>query len=205
MNNETEANISNFELEQKIEALLFWKGESMSVKDLSKSLDIDADSVKVALVNLESSLKGRGIVLMSDGDEYMLGTSAEASELIEKLSKEELGKELGKASLETLAIILYKGPIKRSEIDYIRGVNSTFILRNLLIRGLINKNPAPNDNRTSVYSTSFELLSHLGVAKIEDLPNFKEVQEEIQKFKDEADNQAEKLSENNNHNSHENE
>ena len=61
----------------------------------------------------------------------MLGTSAEASTLIEKLTKEELNRDLGKASLETLSIIMYQGPIKRSQIDYIRGVNSTFILQKL--------------------------------------------------------------------------
>lgn len=188
-------------LEHVIEALLFWKGEPMSLKELVKSLGtsgtadkkITEADVHEALGKLVENLKGRGIVLMANDDnEYMLGTSSEASQLIEKLTKEELSKDLGKASLETLSIILYQGPIKRSQIDYIRGVNSTFILRNLLIRGLIEKKPAPDDNRTSIYSPSFKLLSHLGVAQVTDLPNFEAVKEEIRRFKNEQDEQGEK-------------
>ena len=184
-------------LEHAIEALLFWKGEPMSFKEICKSLSLSGpdgkvseDDVHEALAKLVDNLKGRGIVLMANEDqEYMLGTSSEASAFIEKLTKEELNKDLGKASLETLSIILYQGPIKRSQIDYIRGVNSTFILRNLLIRGLIEKKPAPDDNRTSIYSASFKLLSYLGVADVKDLPNFELVKGEIEKFKTEQDNE----------------
>jgi segregation and condensation protein B len=181
MNSEHEQNIK---LEQLLEAILFWKGEPMSLTELSKSSKASKEEVAEALLNLERSLEIRGIVMIHNGDEVTLGTSKEASAVIEELTKEELTKDLGKASLETLSIILYKGPIKRSEIDYIRGVNSTFILRNLLIRGLIDKKPAPNDNRTSIYSSSFQLLSYLGVTKIEDLPNYEQVKAEILKFED---------------------
>lgn len=180
-------------LEHSIEALLFWKGEPISLKELIKSLStpgVKVTEVQIheALIALSENLKGRGIVLLANEDqEYMLGTSAEASSLIEKLTKEELARDLGKASLETLSIILYRGPIKRSEIDYVRGVNSTFILRNLLIRGLIEKKPAPDDNRTSIYNPSFKLLSYLGVNKISDLPNFEAVKAELEKFKNEQD------------------
>ena len=69
----------------------------------------------------------------------MLGTAPQMSATVETLTKEELMKDLGKAGLETISIILYKGPISRAEIDYIRGVQSNFILRNLLVRGLIEK------------------------------------------------------------------
>ncbi|MEN9649528.1 MAG: segregation and condensation protein segregation and condensation protein [Candidatus Parcubacteria bacterium] len=175
-------------VEQKIEAILFWKGEPTTIKELSKFLGFNEQSIIDALKDLEESLKHRGIVLQQKGTghdiEVQLGTSAAASALIEQITKDELSKDLGKAALETLAIILYKGPLKRSEIDYIRGVNSTFIIRNLLIRGLIEKQPSPGDQRTMVYSSSFELLSHLGVAKVEDLPDFASVQEEIKKFKE---------------------
>ncbi len=71
-------------------------------------------------------------------------------------------------------------------------MNSTFILRNLLIRGLIEKKPAPDDNRTSIYTASFKLLSYLGVSKISDLPNFDAVKDEIEKFKNAEASEAEK-------------
>lgn len=180
-------------LEHSIEALLFWKGEAVSLKELIKSLStpeqkVTEAQIHEALVALSENLKGRGIILLANEDqEYMLGTSTEASALIEKLTKEELARDLGKASLETLSIILYQGPIKRSQIDYVRGVNSTFILRNLLIRGLIEKKPAPDDNRTSIYTPSFKLLSYLGINKISDLPNFTAVKDELEKFKNEQE------------------
>lgn len=176
------------QLEQQVEAILFWKGEPLSIKELSKLLGEKEDAIRSAVTNLQAHLLNRGIILMKTGkaeakdEEVMLGTSPEASKLIEKITKDELNKDLGKAALETLSIILYKGPVKRSEIDYIRGVNSTFILRNLLIRGLILKKPAPDDARASVYSASFDLLSHLGIAEIKDLPNFDLVQEELKNF-----------------------
>jgi len=185
-------------LEHSIEALLFWKGEPISLKELIKSLStpekkLSESEIHEALLALSENLKGRGIVLLANEDqEYMLGTSADASALIERLTNEELNRDLGKASLETLSIIMYQGPIKRSQIDYIRGVNSTFILRNLLIRGLIEKKPAPDDNRTSIYTPSFKLLSYLGVSKISDLPNFEEVKNEIEKFKNAEATEAEK-------------
>lgn len=171
-------------LSSLIEAVLFWKGEPQSIKELSKALGCGEASVNEALNELEEKLKERGIVLMRNNDEVTLGTSPAASKLIESITKEELSKDLGRAALETLAIILYKGPVKRSEVDYIRGVNSTFIIRNLLIRGLVQKSQAPNDQRASVYSTSFELLSHLGLSNVSELPEFNEVQEEIRKFKE---------------------
>jgi segregation and condensation protein B len=75
-------------------------------------------------------------------------------------------KDLGKAGLETLSIILYQGPISRAEIDYIRGVNSNFILRNLLIRGLIERVENPHDQRSFLYKPTLELISYLGLSKI---------------------------------------
>jgi len=89
---------------------------------------------------------------------------------------------LGKAGLETLSIILYKAPITRVEIDYLRGVNSNFILRNLLIRGFIEKVVNPGDQRSYLYKPSLDLLSFLGVSKVEDLPEYVSIQEEIKDF-----------------------
>ena len=113
----------------------------------------------------------------------MLGTAKELSPLIEQLTKEELTKDLGKAGLETLSIILYQGPITRADIDYIRGVNSQFIVRNLLIRGLVERVENPKDARSFLYKTTLDLLSHLGISKIEELPEYAQVREDIDGFK----------------------
>ena len=136
-----------------------------------------------AIIFLRGSLNERGITLIQLEDEVTLGTSKEASELIESLTKEELTKDIGKAGLETLSIILYQGPISRAELDYIRGVNSQFILRNLLVRGLIEKIDNPKDQRSFLYKPTLQLLSFIGISKIEDIPDFQSVKSDIENFK----------------------
>ncbi|HJL55785.1 MAG TPA: SMC-Scp complex subunit ScpB, partial [Candidatus Paceibacterota bacterium] len=169
-------------LDTKIEALLFFKGEGVKIKELVKLLKTDKEDVENALLELKEKLSDRGIGLIRKEDEVMLGTVSEMSDLIEEIRKEELTKDLGKAGAETLSIVLYKGPITRAEIDYIRGVNSTFILRNLLIRGLVEKVPNPKDQRSFLYKPTLELLSYLGISGIEELPEFDTVQSEIKTF-----------------------
>lgn len=167
-------------LESKIEAVLFWKGEAVSAKKLAELLKASHEDVVSALNNLKQSLAIRGIVLVENGDEYMLGTAVEHSELVENLRKEELNKDLSKSSLETLSIILYKNGASRSEIDYIRGVNSSFTLRALSIRGLVEKTTDANDSRRYIYKPSFELLSFMGVTSVEELPDYQEVNKSIE-------------------------
>jgi segregation and condensation protein B len=173
-------------LEKQIEAVLFWKGEPISVKKLAQIFSKTEEEIFTALKNLETNLSGRGVGLIFKEDEVALSTSKDVSDLIEKLTKEELVKDLGRAGLETLSIIIYQGPITRAEIDYIRGVQSTFILRNLMIRGLVEKIPNPKDQRSFLYKPTFELLSFLGINKIEDMPEFNEAKLEIENYKNNA-------------------
>lgn len=168
-------------IKNTIEALLFYKGEPMTLKKIVSLLGVSEEEVVVSLNELETTLTG-GIRLMRNGDEVMLATSPETSSFIEKIIKEELSRDLGKAGLETLSIILYMGPITRSRIDYIRGVNSTFIIRNLMVRGLVEKIPNPHDQRSFLYKPTFELLSYLGIPRIEELPDFDTVTQEIKSF-----------------------
>ena len=172
----------NMTLESQIEAILFWKSEPLSMTKLSQVLGKSEPEVKAALEQLETNLKDRGIVLIRKDDEVMLGSVPEASLLIEQLTREELSKDLGRAGLETLSIILYKGPISRADIDYIRGVNSSFILRNLQIRDLVEKINNPQDARSFLYRPTFDLLQHLGVAKIEDLPEYSQTLAELKQL-----------------------
>jgi segregation and condensation protein B len=167
-------------LEAQIEAILFWKGEPVPVAKLAQILKKSNDEITAALVLLEKNLEGRGLELVYNEGSVLLGTHKDASSLIEALTKEELMKDLGKAGLETLSIILYRGPVARRDIDYIRGVNSNFILRNLLIRGLVEKVQSTTDERVFLYKPTFELLSYLGISKLEDLPEFQDVRREIE-------------------------
>ncbi|KKP88763.1 MAG: Segregation and condensation protein B, partial [Candidatus Nomurabacteria bacterium GW2011_GWC2_35_8] len=135
--------------------------------------------INEGIEKLKENLKSRGIVLIEKDNDITLGTAPELSDLIENLQKEELSKDLSKASLETLSIVLYKNGVSRAEIDYIRGVNSSFTLRALSVRGLIEKTLDEKDNRRYIYKPSFELLSYMGVKSVEELPDFSEVNNSI--------------------------
>lgn len=179
-------------LEAKLEAVLFFKAEPLSIKELGKLLGANEEEIINAINELDSKLVDRGVRLIRKDQEVMLGTSPEASELIENIAKEELSRDLGKAGLETLAIILYMGPISRAEIDYIRGVNSSFIVRNLLIRGLIERTTNTEDARSYLYKPTMNLYSLLGITRIEDLPEWDSLREKINNFvstQKEEDNQ----------------
>jgi len=167
-------------LEQKIEALLFYKNGDVSVKELSNITKKSEAEIQEALASLAESTRERGIVVLQTDDKVRLGTHPEMSSTIEELIKEELNKDLGKAGLETLSIILYYGPVSRSEIDYIRGVNSSFIIRNLMVRGLVER--MQKDSRSYLYKPSLNLLAHLGVSKVEELPDYESVKGELDNF-----------------------
>ncbi len=170
-------------LSSKIQAVLFYKAEPLSLKRLASILKVEENEIKTALIELREDLRETGLTLIEWEDEVTLGTSKDVSGLIEILTKEELTKDLGKAGLETLSIILYQGPLTRAEIDYVRGVNSQFILRNLLVRGLIEKVENPKDQRSFLYKPSLELISYLGISKITDLPDYDTVRKDIESFK----------------------
>ena len=162
-------------LEKQIEAILFWKGEPISRKKLSEILKVGDIEISESIEKLKENLKERGIVLLQKENEISLGTAPELSKLIEDLQKEELNKELSKASLETLSIVLYKNGVSRAEIDYIRGVNSSFTLRALSVRGLVEKTIDSKDARRFIYKPSFELMSYMGIKSVEELPDYGEV------------------------------
>jgi segregation and condensation protein B len=170
------------ELDTQIESLLFYFGEPVKISKLAKILEKTEDQIKDSLSILENKLSNRGLNISKLNDEVVLITNNQNSELIKKIRKEELNKDLSKAALETLSIIIYRGPIRRSEIDYIRGVNSQFILRLLLVRGLIEKVTDPKDERSYLYKSSFDLLNSLGLKNISDMPEFEKVNQDIEKF-----------------------
>lgn len=174
-------------LESKIEALLFYKNEPLEIKKISKLLEAGEGEVRAALQDLANSLAGRGLCLILTDKEAALATAPEARDLIQGIAKEEMSREIGKAGLETLAIILYNGPATRRQIDHVRGVNSTFILRNLCIRGLIEKEPDPQDGRIWRYRASLPLLAHLGIKSPEELPDFEEFKNKTEKIINDAE------------------
>ncbi len=170
------------ELDARIEAILFYKTEPVSIKTLADFLNVSLEEVSGALTALSQKLQNRGVRLLTTDTHVQLITAPEASELIEQLRKDELSTDIGKAGAETLAIVLYRGPLSRVEIDRIRGVNSAFILRNLLIRGLVERRTHPTDSRSFTYAVTPSLLQHLGITAREELHDFAEVMNAIDVF-----------------------
>jgi segregation and condensation protein B len=173
----------DMDISQQIEAILFWKAEPVSVKKLASLLNTDELSIHKGIETLKTALGGRGITLVRTDTEVTLGTAKEFAPLIEQLTKEERVRDLGKAGLETLSIVLYQGPISRADVDYIRGVNSQFIIRNLLVRGLVERVDNPSDTRSYLYTSSIALLSHLGLSSLVELPEYDSVRKDIEFFK----------------------
>ena len=160
-------------LQQKIESLLFFKNEPVSFSWLAKQLGLKASDIESNILEMKPFYLDRGFSLITTEGKVALMTSKIADELIGNITKSGEERELSKQALETLSIVLYKKKITKAELDYIRGVNSVFILRNLLMRGLIEKNINLTDKRSPLYSVTHDTLSFLGIEKASDLPQFK--------------------------------
>jgi segregation and condensation protein B len=174
---EAEARIRGMlSLGASIEAVLFAAGESLSKKNLRTLLGgVTNAELIFALRELEGALEGRGLALIETDEEVELRTASEAADIVKKLRESELSRDLGKASLETLAVIAYKAGSTRTEIDWVRGVNSGASMRTLLLRGLIEGVEDPSDKRRIRYSLTPDALAHLGISRAGDLPRYGEL------------------------------
>jgi segregation and condensation protein B len=164
------------ELAAKIEALLFLSTRPVSFKKLAKMLDRTVEDVENGLKDLSETrnIAESGIHLIIANGAAELATNPAFSDIVLGMRKEETTADLTRPQLETLTIIAYRGPITRPDIEYIRGVNCTVILRNLLMRGLvIEKEDA--SRILPVYTLSTEMLRHLGIHSLEELPDYKEL------------------------------
>ena len=165
--------------QQKIESLLFYRNEPVSFAWLARQLGISKTNIKEELEQMQDMYQDRGMELVITADDASLVTNRKQHELIESITEQESSKELSKQALETLAIILYKRQVTKSEIDFIRGVNSVYILRNLLMRGLINKKANPADKRSPLYVASLDLFSFLGITHENELDSYQEYQKKL--------------------------
>lgn len=158
----------------QLETLLFASGDPQTMDRLAKTLGVESDVFASALEALESRyrLPESGLLILHLGNRIQLGTKGENSVVIEHLREGELQETLSRATLETLAVIAYRAPVTRADIDAIRGVNSNFTLRHLLIRGLIEREGNPLDARGYVYRPTFDFLKALGMETIADLPEY---------------------------------
>jgi len=160
-------------MDKKIETILFAAGEPIKTAKLASILKCSPASVTKGLEELKNRLsKTSGLALLKKEDAVQLVASRDYSALLKKLFEKERREELGRAALEVLAIVAYEGPIKRAEIEEIRGVNSAVTIRGLTLRGLIEK-----EDRD--YALSFAALRRFGLDSTEELPRWREIKEEI--------------------------
>ncbi len=160
-----------------IHAILFATADQYSISRLATLVGVESTAIEAVLIELDQYLKESGVMVVRQGNEVTLATHPDQSSILETIRKEELSKELSKASAETLAVVMYRPDVSKAEIELIRGVNSAYSLRALQMRGLIE---ATNIERTARYRPTLALLEHFGVSKIEDLPAYTETIQKIE-------------------------
>jgi segregation and condensation protein B len=163
-------------VKSQLESILFVAIKPLTPKDLSNLIGVKIDEVKAALEELVNDYKnsGRGLALISNNGQYQLTTSSENSSLVKDFLKDEINGELSQPSLEALTIIAYRGPISKLELEKIRGVNCSLIIRNLLLRGLIEEkfNKTKNEN---YYTVTNDFIRFLGLNSLNDLPEYEKL------------------------------
>jgi len=165
-----------------IEALLFTSTAPISVLQLAKALDESEKNIQSALNDLKNEYEEkRGLMLQWHNNKVQLTTAPFMGELIESFLGVEVTTTLTQAALEALAIVAYRQPITRPEIDEIRGVNSDGVVRNLLSKGLIEEvGRKEGVGRPVLYATTADFLSYFGLSSLEDLPPFEMPSQESQ-------------------------
>jgi segregation and condensation protein B len=169
-------------LHTKLEAILFSEGQPVSRKKLLQYLECGADELESALAELKRQKEGTGLGVIATDSEVALAIAPDAAPTVESAYEKELGREIGSAGLEVLAIILYRGHSTRAQIDYIRGVNTSSTIRTLTARSLLERIPNPDDAREYLYKPTAELLAHLGVADARELPDYAKITGELAAF-----------------------
>jgi len=159
-------------IKDKIESLLFISAKPISAKQLADLIGTPEEEIKKAGEELEKEYKSskRGVQIIKNGSKYQMVSSPDNAKLVQDFIKDETTGELSRPSLETLTIIAYRGPIAKTDLDHIRGVNCSLILRNLLIRGLIE---AKSDKKgETYYNVTFDFIRFLGINDISELPDY---------------------------------
>jgi segregation and condensation protein B len=187
------------ELSKKIETLLFYEGGTLSKKVLKTALECEEGELVQALLALKDGLVGRGVQVYESATDVSLRAAPEIAGFLVEYEKKSLSETLGSASVEVLAVLLYRGPSSQTDIDSIRGVNSAISLRTLRMRGLITKDETEDDRgsaraaaKRGVYSLTSDALAHLGVTTEGDVADKDEIRKKLLAFEERTKAQTEK-------------
>ena len=154
-----------------VEGLLFVAAEPVTVNHLASAIGCDVKAVEVALQELKQSYLERGIRIQRQSQKVQLVSAPELTEYIENFLGLSVSGKLSTPALETLAMIAYRQPITRPEIEAIRGVNSDGVLRTLISKGLVEEvGRLDTVGHPALFATTFEFLRYFGIEDIKDLP-----------------------------------
>lgn len=154
-----------------VESLLFVAPDPVRITALASALEEPAEQIEEALAHLSDLQHDRGVQVQRARDRVQLVSSPDSAPYIERFLGLDLVVKLSPAALETLAIIAYRQPVTRAQIDEWRGVNSDGVLRTLLHRGLVEQGERLEQaGRPFHYHTTFDFLQHFGLQSLEDLP-----------------------------------
>lgn len=160
----------------KLESILFVASKPLAQKKIAVVLNVSESEVASALEDLRAKHNnpGSGIVILQNNNEWQMAANPDNREVAENFLKAEVSGELTRPQLETLTVISYCGPITKPELEQIRGVNCSLILRNLMLRGLA-KEVEGELNLLPVYEATMDYLRHLGINSLSELPNYAEL------------------------------
>lgn len=169
----------------QIEALLFYYGEPIEIKKIAEILKIEETVCLQALNELEKNLvetETRGLLLLRKEKKVQLITKPELKHIGESIIKDEFREQLTPASLETLSLIAYLGPVPRATVDYIRGVNSSFTIRSLVMRGLVER--GDEKGASFHYRITERFLKHMGLTSVEQMPEYAKYKDTLKQYEE---------------------
>jgi len=168
-------------IEEKIEALLFVSPSPVSITQLSNVLNEKPKVIEESLNKLRDYyLESRGLRLEEYKGRFQITSAPEFAGIIENYLGQEETTSLSQAALEALAIVAYRQPITRPEVDDIRGVNSDGVMRNLLNKGLIQEiGRSEGAGRPILYGSTTDFLQYFGLSSIKELPKFETATAEL--------------------------
>ncbi|MBE6042472.1 MAG: SMC-Scp complex subunit ScpB [Clostridiales bacterium] len=167
-------------MKSALETMMFMWGEPLDVKDAAEVLEAEKSEVRELFRELQNEYdqEGRGIRIREAGDAFGFVTYVENDLFVKKLCTPVRVKRLSQAALEVLAIIAYRQPVTRSEIDSIRGIKSERVIDGLVDKGLVEvTGRSEGVGRPLIYSTTREFLKKFGFASLKDLPEVPEYEE----------------------------
>ena len=168
------------EIPQILEAILFVAGEPVAVADLAQALEVSEMEIMHAVEELQRECERRGVTIHRYGDHLRMETRPEYAPYVERLLQPVQRQTLSQTAMETLAVIAYRQPVTKGEVEQVRGVKCDYSVQSLLHKGLIKEAGRKEAlGRPILYATTDRFLEHFGISDIRELPPLPDVQEKV--------------------------